>query len=856
VRPGLPAALDAVLDRALAKDPDARWATGAELAAAASAALGGVPPPPRAPSAAPRRRRALVGLAAVMALLVAAAGLLVLRRDHAPALAVPDADSVAVIDPGRPSLVADVAVGDSPAHVAPGFGSLWVTNVDSGTVSRIDLATRALRQTIPVGDGPDAIATGAGGVWVVNAVGGTVSWISPATNQVVEDIPASGAVGVCVAGGAVWIATANDRDLVRFDPARRTTTRVVLDDPPSQLACGGGSVWVSSEAAGNVTRVDAASRRVVRRIPAGGGASGLAFGQGALWVANRTDGTVSLIDPARGIQSGVITVGRRDGPASVAVGPAGVWVGNELAGTVARIDPDRGKVDRTLAIGNRPEGLAVSWEYNTSGILALANDGLVAFRRAGGQDGTTVVPDLATGLPALTDGGRTYTFQLRAGVRYSTGAPVKASDIRRGISRFLRKGAVPPTFYAGIRGAAACAAHPAHCGLSDGVVVDDAAGTITFHLTGPDPEFLYKLALTFAVAVPPGTGLAKLRRPVAATGPYMVTRIDRHDVRLVRNPRFRPTASRPAGYPDVITMTPAGGHAGLRAVEAGTADYINPALTPAEGHTLTTRYAGQLHGTLEPALVFAFLNTRLPPFDNVDARRALNYAVDRAAVARLEGGERFAQPTCQILPPNFPGYQPYCPYTLHPGSGRSWSAPDLARARRLVTRSGTRGRRVTVWGPKEGLDRETRYLARLLDRLGYRASARIVKGDYFGAVRDERNRAQIGTSYWGSDYPAAANFVENLFSCVASRVTADQLVDLSRYCAAGTDRLMRRAQRLELEDPPRADAAWARADRDLVDQAAALPLTTPRAGDVVSRRVGHFERSPQWGVLFDQLWVR
>ena len=72
-----------------------------------------------------------------------------------------------------------------------------------------------------------------------------------------------------------------------------------------------------------------------------------------------------------------------------------------------------------------------------SRLAAMTNDGLVGFRRAGGSHGAEIVPDLATTMPTRTDGGLTYTFHLRKGLRYSTGAPVLAGDIRRGIERTI-----------------------------------------------------------------------------------------------------------------------------------------------------------------------------------------------------------------------------------------------------------------------------------------------------------------------------------------------------------------------------------------------------------------------------------
>src|SRR5262249_33916571 len=145
---------------------------------------------------------------------------------------------------------------------------------------------------------------------------------------------------------------------------------------------------------------------------------------------------------------------------------------------------------------------ATAYNEWSSPALATVYDGLVAFRRSGGAAGFTLVPDLATTLPRPT-GGTTYTFTLRRGIRYSTGTVVRASDFRRGSQRQLAVGAVPG-YYEGILGAQACHQHPQRCDLSAGIVTNDAAGTVTFHLARPDPDFLDKLALLLAVPAPPG----------------------------------------------------------------------------------------------------------------------------------------------------------------------------------------------------------------------------------------------------------------------------------------------------------------------------------------------------------------
>jgi peptide/nickel transport system substrate-binding protein len=95
--------------------------------------------------------------------------------------------------------------------------------------------------------------------------------------------------------------------------------------------------------------------------------------------------------------------------------------------------------------------------------------------------------------------GRPTPSSIRKGIKFSNGQVLKPSDF---VTTFERQFTVPgPTsFYSGIVGASAC--KPSHCDLSKGVVADDAASTLTIHLTAADPEFLDKLALPFAYAVP------------------------------------------------------------------------------------------------------------------------------------------------------------------------------------------------------------------------------------------------------------------------------------------------------------------------------------------------------------------
>src|SRR5262249_59812894 len=105
--------------------------------------------------------------------------------------------------------------------------------------------------------------------------------------------------------------------------------------------------------------------------------------------------------------------------------------------------------------------------------------GLTAYQQVGGSGSVQLVPDLAVSLPFPTDGGTTYTFRLRHGIRYSDGELVRPEDFRRALERDLILGPNSNLgdVYADVIGGAGCAEHPSPCALSPGVVTDDAAPT-------------------------------------------------------------------------------------------------------------------------------------------------------------------------------------------------------------------------------------------------------------------------------------------------------------------------------------------------------------------------------------------
>ncbi|HEX9413770.1 MAG TPA: ABC transporter substrate-binding protein, partial [Ktedonobacterales bacterium] len=481
---------------------------------------------------------------------------------------------------------------------------------------------------------------------------------------------------------------------------------------------------------------------------------------------------------------------------------------------------------------------AIAWNTYDWDILSMTNDGLAGYRRVGGPAGNTIVPDLATALPVQADGGKTYTFRLRSGIRFSSGALVRPEDFRRALERVfvINHGSGPAAFYSGLVGARQCERIPQHCDLAQGIVTSSQANTVTFHLTAPDPEFLYKLALPFADAVPATTpdhtvGPAQL----PATGPYMTqSLVPGRSWILVRNPLFRQWSSQaqPGGYPDRIVLRlgvrPA---AAVKAVEHGSADVLLTPPSASRIHELATRYAGQLHTGPVAATFALFVNTRVWPFSSLAARRALNYAIDRNTMIGLTGGPLTAQPTCQILPPQMPGYRPYCPYTINPSPSGAWTAPDLARAEQLVRASRTRGAKVTVvaggFGPGVPVQATGRYLVSVLRQLAYRASLRVIgPNTYYQRAGDSRMHVQIGEFTWYQDFPAPSDFIDPLFTCRSFLPDNPANVNDSAFCNRRIDAQTTLALALEAANPDAAANLWARIDHEIVGQAPWVPSTT------------------------------
>jgi YVTN family beta-propeller protein len=801
-----------------------------------------------------------------------------------------DGDAVAMIDLESGKLEGSVHLESRPGAVATGQGTVWITLPDRGAVIEVDAETMSVVDTVSVGANPVGIAVAGDSVWVANGGSSTVSRISPAkNNEVVDTIEVPGApAAIAVNARGVWVTDSVGDTVTPIDPETGDVlVSVPVGDRPVDLAEDGQELWVANAASGSVSHI--VGRDEAQQVDVGEGPQAVAVGPDRIYVANSLDGTVSRIDPDTA-STDTIRVG--GGPTDLAFDGGSVWVSAGSAGSIKQIDPDSGSVTTiplgfyagSLALGDGALWVSVrgatsshrggtltvvgfsldsidpalAYDIFSWGILSLTNDGLVGFRRVGGIDGATMVPNLARFIPKPTGGGTTYTFQLRPGIRYSSGDPVRPEDFRRAIERVISLGSDGSGYFETIVGSAECQA--GSCDLSAGIETDDDAGTVIFHLVEPDPDFLNKLTMPFAFAVPAGTpDTLPDTTPIPATGPYKIERYSRGATRgellLVRNPEFTQwSAARPDGFPDRIVLRPDPDfdrrrNGAVDDILEGRADFMfgyPPADRVAE---LETAHAGQLHSDPAATTVFMFLNAQVPPFDHARVRRALNFAVDRRVIIdEVYGGA--ARVTCQILPPTFPGYEPYCPYTSHPDG--TWTAPDLAEAQHLVDASGTAGARVTVWASPDagggfGVPVGS-YFVDLLDQLGYDAKLKVVRGvRYFSTLFDPSQTVQMAYWVWASDYLAESGFLPAL-TCANT--------GSFRVCDPTIHRRIEQATSMQVTDPAASHDLWSDLDHDLVDLAAWVPLENPMQTSLVSQRLGNYQFHPYWGQLIDQMWVR
>ncbi|HEX3291809.1 MAG TPA: ABC transporter substrate-binding protein [Gaiella sp.] len=461
---------------------------------------------------------------------------------------------------------------------------------------------------------------------------------------------------------------------------------------------------------------------------------------------------------------------------------------------------------------------------------------LLGYPDKAGRASSRLYPEVATGFPKVSGDGKTYTYTLRSGFRFSDGTPVTAASYVRAIERALSPKMQSPaaTFFSDIAGADKVMAGKAT--RPSGVTA--SGNKLTIRLTKVAPDFVSRMAMNFMCAIPPNLPIDPkgVNTPPGA-GPYYVSsKIKGTQIVLRKNPYYGGT--RKQNW-DVIRVTvEMGEQASYLQVRKGEADLDLYSL-PTAAHTQLTKEFGINKGRyfVHPSNSISYfaLNTSRGLFKSAKARQAVAWAVDRPALTRL-AGLNAGTPNEQILPPGIPGYRDVDIYPV----GR----PNLARAKALL--GGTTGK-VVMYTTNDQLGVNTGQLLQAnLKAIGIDVEVKpytfAVLIDKAGTRGDPFDIVSIG---WFADYPDPYDFINILLD---GRTIVDKNnVVLSYFHSPAYERKMDRAQRLTGDARYR---AYGDLDIDITRNQSPLVITNNQnIREFISTKVGCPTYSFAWGGL-------
>lgn len=740
-----------------------------------------------------RRRLAASAVIAAAAAAVIIAGILVARGGGVHAAAA--ANSVVALNASG-SIAATVPVGAQPIAMAGHAGALWVANLDDQTVTRVNALTRQPLRTVPVDGTPVGVAVTGSAVWVMDGAG-DLSKVDPSYDRVAWTRPlAASCCGftdtlaprpALTAFGSIWVVDP-DGVVARVDPhTGRKVASVDVGNLPSALAAGAGSIWVANNADGTVTRIDPATL-LTTTIPVGHGPAAVAVNAAGAWIANAGDNTLVRIDPETNAVTGSTRVGGE--PTALLATPKALWVANADDGTIMRLDPRTGRLEETIHLAGTPDALASAagrvWvalapapppQPATGGVarFTLQTDlpsydpalaitpmffyatcaNLVTYPDKPAPEGSRIVPEVAEAVPTPTDGGRTYTFTIRPGFRFSppSNQPVTAATFKATIERVANPRLKSPyaSDFSDIVGYGAYLKGKA-AGL-EGIVA--RGDTLTIRLSQPDGGFLAWLAAGAACAVPRGTPPVEID-DIPSAGPYYIASYTpRQQLILRRNPNYH--GERPHRLGEFVFTIGVDPARALAEIKAGKADYAFDGLPRDAGPRLEAQYGSGSKAAKEGhqqyfiseanAVRYLYMNTSRPLFSQVRLRRAVNYAIDRPAL--VAQGKRFAEtnpfnagkPTDNYLTPATIGARNIHLYPL--------DGPDLQRAKRLA---GHLHATAVMYTPNvPPWLQEAQIVRRDLEPLGIDVQIKAMAiNDFFDQISRPGAPFDLAVSAWGS----------------------------------------------------------------------------------------------------------
>lgn len=479
-----------------------------------------------------------------------------------------------------------------------------------------------------------------------------------------------------------------------------------------------------------------------------------------------------------------------------------------------------------------PGNTYYAYMYNFSRLYARP---LMTFKPAAGDKGNELVPDLAASAGVPSDGGKTWTYKLRSGLKYQDGTAITSKDVKYAVERsnFARDVlSLGPNYFQQFLEGGDKYKGPYKDKSAEGLASietpDDT--TVVFKLNRAFQEFDYLVATPQTAPVPQAkdTGVDYVKN-IVSSGSYKFESYEEgKQVTLVRNENWdASTDPLRKQYPDkIVVKLKVNAETIDQDVLAGNAIDLGGTGVQAATQAKVVNSAdlkANTDNTYGGRLVYMAINTKLAPFDNVACRKAVEYAIDKVSVQTAEGGPIRGDIATTVLPPDIPGYEKSDIYASAGSKG------DVAKAKEQLTACGKTSITTNISArsdrPAE-IDAATAII-NSLKAAGINASLKqYPSGKYFtdnaGVPEfDKKNNIGLMMMQWGSDWPSGYGFLQQILH--GDAIGASGNTNLSQFDNADVNATLEKA--IGTEDKAARDAMYTEVDKKTMEEAALVPLT-------------------------------
>ncbi|MFE9254255.1 ABC transporter substrate-binding protein [Streptomyces sp. NPDC006879] len=481
---------------------------------------------------------------------------------------------------------------------------------------------------------------------------------------------------------------------------------------------------------------------------------------------------------------------------------------------------------------------------------------LVTFKSEPGKAGSELVPDLATDLGKSTNGGRTWTFTLKEGLKYEDGSPIKAQDVKYNVERSFTPDLTGGPDYA----ARYLAGTEGYEGPLKGKHLDSVKTpddrTIVFELNRPVAEFASTATLPTFAPVPSAKekGVQYDARPFSS-GPYKIESYDRDKkLVLVRNEHWdAATDEVRKAYPDkfVVVMGLKGGQIDDRLIASSGADASAIAYSDMRPESapkvlpkadVKQRLLAESQGCTE----MLHLNTSRAPFDNVEVRRAIQYAVDKESLLTAAGGPALNEIATAYLPGSLTSGAQSDTLKIAP-------AGDPEKAKQMLKAAGKDGDMRVSLTVSTGDKTKAEAIQQALSRAGVQVTIDTVDpGAYYDVIGDTTTAPDMVVAGWCPDYPSGSTFLPFVFDGRTIKVKGNQ----GNYAQFKDDATVKRMDEINaMSDAAQANAAWIDLDAQILAKSPSVPLLLERKPLLVGTNVAGAFGHPVWSGTIDYATV-